>query len=153
MMAKDLIEKLKDPKQAQPYGILSEDEQAVLNKAGMSMCRVYCGTWEPTGGMYFCENSAYILKPDYEPEPEYEDYEIRDTGGLLGIQNDCGERRIFHFDALPYDYIHLHCLPSLPNFVGFYVAPKTPGERPILMVNVATAIREGHTVVARFVKE
>ena len=78
----ELIEKLKDKKQAQPYGLLSDDERDVLETAGKNNCYIYCegGGWEISHRVSFSYCYAYILKPDYEPEPEYIEIEIEVDG-------------------------------------------------------------------------
>jgi hypothetical protein len=67
---KDLIEKLKDNKVC--FGLLSEQEQECLKKAGKGNCQVRGSRnlWEPafSGGWNF--ELTYRIKPDYQPEPK-----------------------------------------------------------------------------------
>ncbi|KKN77668.1 hypothetical protein LCGC14_0357930 [marine sediment metagenome] len=89
-MNKELIEKLQDPKQAQPLCLRTEAEQAILTKAGPDNCLILSARdyWSLSGNVVnLTPTAAYILKPDYEPQPEYEDIEIRvGHGNSLYIQ-------------------------------------------------------------------
>ena len=137
-----LIEKLKDPKQAQPFGLRSPEEQDVLDKASRKNCLYYGFTgWNqpPDGTGVFTRDVSYILEPDYEPEPEYEDRPVELGGsGLLEVGG-----------------VSIHCLLSWPDFVEFFYGADRKSVRigHIAVHDVATAIREGHKVYARFVKE
>lgn len=135
------IKKLKDPKQAQPFRLLTDEERGVLLKAGPSQCLILCesGSWEdkPSGPYSFCY--AYILKPDYQPEPEYEKFEVFMCGGILGI-----DRPTFK---------PLYTLPGLPDFVGFEFIDGSVTTSHLSLVDVANDFRRGKTVCARFIKE
>ena len=142
---KDLIEKLKDPKQAQPFCLRSKEEQEILKKAGKQNC-LWVGRdeqWHTTEGVLFAADMCYILKLDYQPEPEYVDIPIiKENGqGWLGItQQDDTD-----FPDYNYGFIHLHCIPSIPSFEGFWwMAVK------VAFTDVARHVDEGDKVVARF---
>ena len=79
MTTKEIIEKLKDPNQAQPFGLRSPEEQEVFREAGPENSLLYTVTesWVTPTGLNG-PNSTFILKPGYEPEPEYVDLEITD---------------------------------------------------------------------------
>lgn len=78
-MNKELIEKLKKPQLAQAFCLRSEDEQAALTKAGPANCMFLSGSEQWTASMNsgsFGPTETYILKPGYEPTPEYIEIEI-----------------------------------------------------------------------------
>ena len=140
MTDKEIIEKLQDPNRAQPFGVLSSEEQGVLKRAGMGWTwrfnEVKC--WVEVCTTEWCNALTYILKPDYKPEPEYEDCEIEHShqnlmarGGPLSGPTS------------------IHKLPARPEFVGFF---EEDGQRTFNDL-IANTIREGHKVIARFVKE
>ena len=83
-----------------------------------------------------------ILKPDYKPEPKYEDINIVEYGLYLGAYGGLGT-------VLPHHFNHLHILVAIPAFVGFF---EEDGQRTFNDL-IANTIREGHKVVARFVKD
>jgi hypothetical protein len=143
MTEKEIIEKLKKPTLAQPFGLLPESQQDILGTAGKANCLYYRGSWEQPVRGRFADDTTYILKPDYQPEPEYEDINIVGYGLYLGAYGGLGS-------ILPHHFNHLHILTALPSFVGFFRLDNRNRVRPDC---VATKIREGHKVVARFVKE
>lgn len=136
---KDLIEKLRDPKQAQPFGLRSPEEQEVLKKARKRNCLIYMveDTWEtPKECEAFWLAYVYILKPGYEPTPEYDDRDVYiDAVGDLMVA------------GMVYSMI---AAVRKSTFVGFFVYPGTPGEHKVGLEDVATRIYQGHKVVARF---
>ncbi len=75
------IEKLKKPELAQPLALLSEEEQAIFKKAGpdnmlwLVDCGARRGTWADAGSGKN-PGHTYILKPKYEPDPEYIEIEL-----------------------------------------------------------------------------
>ena len=145
---KELIEKLKDKNYVRPFGLLSPEEQECLKKAGKNNCLVYTvlGDWKK-GKAYFINISTYAIKPDYQPEPEYEDVEIKVfSTNRLGIvyRQKC-------FTNPNSIMIPLHELPSLPNFEGFWFDTDT-GTRFNFTDDgpVATYRDEGKTVYASF---
>ena len=77
----NMIEKLKDPKQAQPFGLLSKEQQECLRLANKSHnVRMYHPRttlrddgWQDSHNWAFDTPwNSYILKADYEPSPDYE---------------------------------------------------------------------------------
>lgn len=78
----EIIIKLKRKDLAQPFGLLNKEEQEVLKKAGKNnllWLTDMCVWISPVAFSIHPNNiSTYILKPDYEPEPEYVDIEITD---------------------------------------------------------------------------
>lgn len=147
MTTAERIAKLKDPAQAQPFGTLLtyHPEQAKIIEKAYHECMYLRGDNEygaivdKNAGPYNC--SIYILKPDYKPEPEYDTCPV-----FVGVYG----RLLISLDGNEGSLADAVCRP---NFVGFFVDAGTPGERRVMLDDVATAIREGKTVVARFVKE
>jgi len=142
-----LIEKLKDPKRAQPFGILSPEEQKCLKKAGKANLISYSRTgWHNTTGEELFKTDTYAIKPDYHPKPEYVNLEIEEFADgentkWLGVWNT--PEAFF----LPHQFTHLHCLPSLPNFDGFYKS-----RAGLVEVDFQWVSRQMPGVVARFRK-
>jgi hypothetical protein len=89
--------------------------------------------------MQHCD--TYILKPDYEPEPEYAEYRIYSDSDVVG------ELRV-PLIANP-RLVEVVCRVS---FAGFYRNDGRTAADKIQLGDVATAIHEGHKVVARFRK-
>jgi len=142
--AAETIAKLKDPAQAQPYWMRSKEEQEVLKSAAPNGL---VATWsslfpkwrDNTSEASALANNVYILKPDYKPEPEYVDCPVF-VGGFNRLTLTLNGNAMSIVDAITH-----------PNFVGFFIIE---GHRECLNIEaVATAIREGHKVVARFRKE
>lgn len=82
------IEKLKDPKQAQPWGVLTLAEISIMGKAGKAnMLTLYRGCeWKtPVADERFADMS-YILKPNYEPDPEYIEIKVILFGGTYRLE-------------------------------------------------------------------
>lgn len=134
----DLIEKLKDKKQARPYFLCTEEEQRILNKAGCEGIWMLdsAGMWgTPTRKPSAYIGQCYVLKSDYQPKPEYTDIEIKYCGTLLIADN-----------------LAIHNLVSRRNFVGFY-RKSTIGDQIVSVDSIAGRIRHGDKVVARFVVE
>ena len=78
----NIIEHLKDKSTAQPFGLRTPEEQEIFRKAGKPNVLYYCvdGTWEILTNPDWCCDSTYILRPDYQPEPEYIDIELVPDG-------------------------------------------------------------------------
>ena len=79
-MNQEMIEKLKDPKQARQAGWLQKyrpENYDILKAAGHRNRLVLTseGEWNPDCAALSYRDCA-ILKPDYTPEPEYDDCEI-----------------------------------------------------------------------------
>ncbi len=139
------IKKLQDPKQARPFGLLSKEEQDCLRKANLcGAVLMYRVKWTSAAKWDFdCPWNAYILKPDYEPQPEYEDIEVvADVEGAL---------RLKHSIFGKFGHLRIDIISSRRGFVRFWY--DDDDESYTCLENVATRIREGHKVYARFVKE
>ena len=87
MSKAEMIAKLKDPKQAQPFGVYRHHFPELfrcLQKAGYQNCLVLtsAGTWEGHGFSNLLVSSTYILTDSYKPEPEFEKrpVEVDDDG-------------------------------------------------------------------------
>ena len=141
----ELIEKLKDKDYVRAFGLMKTEEQECLKKAGKKNCLFYGSSeWEPKeADETFCVWQTYAIKPDYQPEPEFVDYEIEMCeGGFLGVHKKFDDNRV-----LPHEQTYLFCLPSLPNFEGFI--EKGVGGT-LAIERVARYIDEGKKVYARF---
>ncbi|MBE3035722.1 MAG: hypothetical protein IMZ70_01360 [Candidatus Atribacteria bacterium] len=145
---KDLIEKLK--KNEKPFGLLTPEEQAMIKDM---MCGghtlKYSGVeWIAldASSCYPANIITYAIKPDYKPEPEVVDLEI--------VQNtDRADKWLGVYGALlaSYDFVELHCLPSLPGFKGFW--HKGPNDSNIggdHLEEIAEMVDEKTKVFARF---
>lgn len=147
-MNKELIEKLKDPKQAQPFCLRSEEERVILTKADPSNCLLMSGVnkWTPSRNhASLSTTDTYILKPDYEPEPEYEDIEVvADVEGAL---------RLSHAISGKFGQLRIDIISSRKDFVGFFYDINSTHDHCGTASRVAREIREGHKVYARFVKD
>lgn len=148
----DLIEKLKDNKAHVIFIDLSNEEQQVLwmlKKKGVVQKLNNEMVWiekPETEGLRNID--IYRIKPDYQPEPKYVDFEIvKHAQGIVQIWW-LGVWKELH-DFLPYDFNHLHCLPSLPNFAFFWYEDgcKIPS---ISIESIANRKAEGKKVFARF---
>jgi len=143
-MNKDLIEKLK--KNEMPFGLLTKEEQKCLKEVGKEYCQYFDGSkWNSRGGTLFILDATYRIKPDYQPEPEYIDIEITEEDGWLGI--DC--KRLYK-QELQYPFLHLHCVPSMPNFANFWRG--NDKEIYVHFQDISQLINQGRTVYARFRK-
>lgn len=121
-----LIEKLKDPDYVRAFGLMKPEERECYKKVGAKNCLVYDGHsgWIQLMAEInpWCKKDTILIKPDYQPQPESKDIPIKLCGGWLGIcQNndgeDCGV-------TLPHYFTHIHALPSLPGFRGFWYDEK-----------------------------
>ena len=145
---KELIEKLKVKTLAQTFGLLTPREQECLKKVGKGNLLIYHSddTWDPSICGSFSGNLTYAIKPDYQPEPEFEDIEITKQGTWLGIVRPwAGD-----YSRFPFDFTHLHCLPSLPNFDCFWIYEFDKSGQNITLICIARHINEGKKVFARF---
>lgn len=106
----ELIEKLKHEKQY-CFGFLSKEEQDCLKKVGKNNCMYlsdYKNTWEQAPDGTFCHAATYRIKPDYQFEPEYEDYKITPNADTwLGSLTPTG------------NWVRLYKIIAMPNFVTF----------------------------------
>ena len=149
----EMIEKLKKNKKA--FGLLEPEEQECFKNVRKINCLWYHGSgvndWGSDSGAFskFDNQTTYAIKPDYKPEPEFVDLEIRvksdGTWRWLGVPDCAG-----NYDWLPHHFTHLHCLPSLPNFELFWY--EDTNTIRIDLDEVAHRIHEGKTVYARFRK-
>ena len=150
----ELIEKLKDKNYVRAFGLMEETLPGSMNcfkKVGKKNCLCFHGgQWGDPNNSNDCFNYqyTYAIKPDYQPEPEFVDLEIFALDGWLMVQRDS------NCEFLPYLQTHLHCLPSLPNFEGFYMPDPviTDGHEYLFIGTVARNIAKGKKVFARFRK-
>jgi len=155
----EIIEKLKDKNYVRAFGLMTPEEQECFKKVGLNNCIRYAGKkvqdeknfWERAPEtIHFSLLATYVIKPDYQPEPEYVNLEIvKGNDNFLGIH-----RRIFSNDPpIPFSFTHLHCVPSLSNFDQFWWDSDT-GTRfgSVCIENVARLRAEGKKVYARFRK-
>lgn len=111
----------------------------------LTLCACGCEAQWVRADEELSAHKVYRLKPDYKPEPEYVDLEIGFEGGFCGFYGACSDKGIL----LPFAFTHLHCLPSLPGFVGFFYDDLNFTAR---FEEVATKKRDGKNVIARFRK-
>lgn len=135
-MNKELLENLQDKTYVRAFGLMSPEEQECYKKATKGNCEIYIyPDWisqTAPNHTSFNFGDTYAIKPDYQPEPEHDNLEIKEVKEMLGTY----EKGIFK---------PLYCLPSLPKFEGFWV-----DENPIPTDYVARNISLGKTVYARF---
>ena len=140
-----LIEKLKDKTYVRAFGLVTPEEQECYGNVGRENCLVYYESgWSSTPGLHgFSNLYTYAIKPKYQPEPEFVDLEI--------VQNtDRADKWLGVHGALlaSYDFVDLHCLPSLPKFVGFHYDKETTAR----LEDVANLMDLKETVYARLRK-
>jgi hypothetical protein len=149
-MNKELIEKLKDNKVA--WKFLSEEEKTCLKEAntkGVVENLKYDGDWECLGEWSSFgrgANEIWRIKPDYQPEPEFEDYEIK-----LHLAPVYNTARVVEMLCVRIDErtaYQLHELPSLPNFNKFWQYVDGV-ETKVGRDDVANEIDRGYKVYAR----
>jgi hypothetical protein len=147
------LEELKDPKKAQAFGIYKQyhsEKADILEKVGKENLLYHDPPeWRQKDRTAFFSFRTYILKPDYQPEPEYVDLEIIKRGGWLGVWR-LGNR------FLPKPFTHLYCLPSLPGFQCFWHSndDKFSQHAHVNIDVVASLVRQScHKVYARFRRE
>ena len=143
----NIIEKLKKNKMA--FGLLELEEQECFREVGKKNCLVYDikKTWDDKAPCQFTfwPHETCRIKPDYQPEPDYVDLEIKKNGKWLGAWAGLGSIS----ELFANEFAHLHCLPSLPNFEGFCVDDMPPR---LCLEAVARKISQGCKVYARFRK-
>ena len=92
-----MIEKLKKPELAQPHCLRSFEEQKFLesiNPDHLVFLNLQ-GDWVDWPGGPRCVRDTVILKPDYQPEPEYEDWEVfLSTKDKLCVRHPVRDRNI-----------------------------------------------------------
>ena len=145
----ELIKKLKDKNYVRAFGLMTPEEQECFREVGKKNCVNFCDyCWSNAIGAGFVSGSTYVIKPDYQPEPEFVDLEIERSGEWLGV------RRTKKVDLpLAAEFLNLHCLPSMPNFEGFLCKPEETMEEKWFLQGVAKQISLGKKVFARFRKE
>jgi len=114
----ELIEKLKDKNYVKAFGLMKLEERICFAEIGRNNCEVYCkyNIWSGTKCGGFEQSSTYAIKSDYQPEPLTRDIKIVKKGNWLGIAPLWGPPII----GFPNEFLHLHCIPSMPNFAGFW---------------------------------
>ena len=151
---KELIEKLKDKTYVRAFGLMSPEEQECFKKVKQKNCLIFCTdcSWDETLDIEadYVNIYTYAIKPDYQPEPEFVDLEITKCTDSSGVNKlGCW----LHDSGLELTgFMHLHCLPSLPNFEGFWHDyDKKMGRRYFCNITeAAPKISEGKKVYARF---
>ena len=146
-MNQELIKKLQDPDQAQPFYMRTKEEQDILKEAGVGNCLttdldIFPQWNEPNMPVSLWSVTCYILRPDYQPKPEYIDIAIVVDGG--------GELRLERSIPGRLGRGRIDILPGRKEFAGFY---STTQPNAIATEDVATLIREGFPVWARIVRE
>ena len=147
----ELIKKLKDKNYVRAFGLMSDEEQECFKKIKEKNCIKYNGcagrdaVWMQAYS--FCSTDTYAIKPDYETDPDYEDFEIKTfSTKRLGIsyRQKC-------FSNPNSIMIPLHELPSLPNFEEFWTnsGDSERLRRLLLAEHVAREIAQSKTVYAR----
>jgi hypothetical protein len=148
----DMIEKLKKNKTA--FGLLFNDEREGFEKAGTENCLYYDGkNFIQPKRKGFSSECTYAINPDYQPEPpkpEFVDLEIvkhaedQEQPWWIGVWYcPSGER----YEFLPHEFTHLHCLPSLPGFEGFFLKNSEYKDTEVDYQRVARCMPN---VIARF---
>jgi len=141
-----LIEKLKKPELAQPFALLSEKEQSIfIQQAKLEGCLFLSDTADwlilRQGNGHFKQHFTYILKPDWEPEPEYLDIAVVNRGGSLQIETKAPSTSIMFIDGVCRDH----------TFRGWFATSHNEYRVNGTEV-VAEAFDKGHKPFARFVK-
>ena len=143
------IEDLQKISTVKPFGLWSEPIQNLFKDVGPQNCLVFesLKTWvrPKSHETRFDSRLTYIIKPDFEPEPEPKpeciDLKIEEHNGRLGVYRPDNVK-------LPFKFNGLFTLPGLPSFVKFisyeekYIA-KWPIE------DIAAGIRDGNTIYAQ----
>jgi len=146
---KTIILNLQDKNYVRAFGLMTPEEQECYKKVGRSNCDcIVNGKWDTrTGsGNEFDPDYTYAIKPDYKPEPEFVDLEVKENDGWLGCEKT-KDMPIYYVEA---DFIHLHCLPSLPNFEGFLIKQEGMENEKWFLQGIAKQMSEGKKVYARF---
>lgn len=151
-MNTELIKALKENKEA--FGLMSEEMQEAAREIGREDFLAYCdiASFESVKVApedHFDMSTAYRLRPDYEPEPEYEKCEITVIEDEL-----CYKTSV---NSFPIDLA-----PRYPNFYRFELHKNGEQTACILSISlecIATAIRpvsqggQGHKCYAVFIKD
>lgn len=142
----ELIKELRDPEMAQPLGVYEQYQPEwakIIREAGPDncLCLDRDGWAEHT---QFVSWNTYILKPDYQPEPEYKEISLVFQEGVLCL---------FRLSPKPFRTRDPLQVIRHENFMGFWANPGTSGERDVLIWYLTNTKRDGHKVVARFKTE
>lgn len=145
-MNKELIKTLKEPAQALRFELLESinpEAAEIIRKAYPFGCQYFSREWKDCmAGKTPSPSDTYILKPSYEPEPEYEDWEIR--------TNPCDPPRLYAWYAETRQEMSMAECDEHPALYG-YLAIDTTGEHYLnRRTDVANHKHDGHKVVARF---
>ena len=162
-MNKELIQKLKDPAQAQPFWMLSKyhpEAAKIIAEAKPEQLLYVTGRnsdWRTPKGQR-CPDYIYILKPDYQPRDEHFDVDIirgQTPDSFLGIwNNNPNTNRHLVRSSKHDDFITLGDILSIPTFVNFFYKVKAGGMEICPYVHmIAPEIHRGEEIVARFLKE
>ena len=143
-MDKELFEELKNPKLVRPYCFCSAEVKAIFDEAGLAGCDRIGSDGHVAGIVNHpakCPGWCYILKPKYEPAPEYEDIKIVAISGRLVLKRES-----------PSNSPTITEVVARENFVCFHymngAKTRIPGDVPNwLRVNF------GETMYVRFVKK
>ena len=152
MTEKEILENLKDPLKVKQYNFCLDNEKALLKKA--KKAEACLGLTGPGGYVpihpdaAFISSEYYLIDPAWQSEPEFEYVPIKEYGGLLGIWNlhIVNEKRPYPYG---YDFVHLHCIPSIPSFVRFVDEEK---KGLVFAEVVARRWRRGDLTYAQFIK-
>ena len=139
-----IIEKLKDPAQAQPFGLRSPEEQKVLRKADTQNHLYFDthGRWLECPNTNYWPDRTFILKPDYEPKPEYVDNVV----AMLPTTNKSNRLQV----CVPgFGNCTINVAPSFPNFVKFWLESDNFKVGRSIEV-IACCVHDGKKVYARF---
>jgi len=146
-----VIEKLKDKSYVRAFGLMEETlpgSQECFRKVGIDNCLLYGDGWNLAGGE-FIEYYTYAIKPDYQPEPEFVDLEIKVYDGKLVVE--WGQHApIYPSSGICPDFTVINCLPSLPNFHCFWHEFQGGKVEFYTDGKVSKLRDEGKTVYARF---
>jgi hypothetical protein len=144
----NLIEKLKDKDYVRAFGLMTLEEQKCFEKTGKENCLYYSGYngWRLIGGVKFYKEYTYAIKSDYQPEPEFVKIRIyKSNDDFLGIYKENA------YIQLPHNFVHLHCIPSMPNFDHFEREDKN--SLKVAFEDISRLISENIIVYAVFRKE
>ena len=143
MTDKEIIQKLKNKDDPHPFGTCSDEEQVMYRKAGLKNCLIFSGNgWWNEPVQDFQLDFTYVISPDWEPEPEYDDRPVLiSDSGMCGIEiphtNDTYNVMVAAGDKDFNVYFY-----DQPNDRRAYVSPDC----------VANAMADGKTVFGRFRK-
>ncbi len=135
------IKKLKKPELAQPHCLRSFEEQKFLESINPDdlLFLNLKGDWIDWLGGPRCVRDTVILKPGYEPEPEYENREIVAISGYLVLKRES-----------PGNSPTINNMVAMVGFVKFWLDEYDDGF--VTLESVSTHIRNGKKIYARFVK-